>query len=48
MLEIALFDRRHWQNNEHVGGAEFVVNHCTVTNIGAKPQVTLDQGRERA
>ena len=48
MLQIALLDRRYGQNDQHVRGAEFVVNHRTVADIGAKPQVAFDQRRKRA
>ena len=47
MLKIALFDCRYGHNNQHVRGAEFVVNHRAVADIGAKPQVAFDQRRKR-
>src|SRR5215510_12341243 len=48
MLEIALLNRRYGQNDQHVRRTEFVINHRTVADKGAEPQITFDQWRKRA
>ena len=48
MLDIARVDRRNRQHDQHVGGAELVVDHRAVADKGAEPQIALDQRRQCA
>src|SRR6267154_2400779 len=38
--------RRHRHHDQHVRGAELMIDHGTIADIGAKPQISLDQRRQ--
>ena len=47
MGEIARLDRLDRHDDEDVGRAELMVDHRAVADIGADPQIALDQRRQR-
>ena len=48
MLDVARMDRGNRHHDQHVGGAERMVDHGAVAAEGAEPQIALDQRRQRA
>src|SRR5262249_8604182 len=47
MSEIAGLDRLDRENDQDIGGAELVVDDRAVAVIGAEPEISLDQRRQR-
>src|SRR5579883_1890422 len=47
MRKIARADRRHRQYDQHIGGAELMINDRAVADEGAKAQISLDQRRQQ-
>ena len=46
MIGIARLDRRDGKDDEDVDGAELAIDHRAVADIGAGPEIALDQRRQ--